>query len=50
MKRYTVNLWDRTTYEDVEADSVERAAQIALEWWIERTPVFEIKEVDEMEE
>ena len=47
MKNWEVFFKDYVTYANVEAETKEEAIQIALEWWIERTPM--VVSCEEME-
>lgn len=50
MKKFKVNLQDIVTYHNIEAETAEEAADIALEYWYERMPLWLIEEEKEEKE
>ena len=47
-KKYSITIEDFVGY-DIEADSEEKAIEIALEWWAEREPTVYVENEEEVE-
>ena len=42
---YSVEIWDKTFYPCIEADSPEQAEMIAEEWFYERHPATNVRQI-----
>ena len=47
-KKYSITIEDFVNY-DIEADSEEKAIEIALDYWVERDPTVYVESKEEVE-